>query len=805
METPTASLAGQLTTSTQNINEATPASSEQLNSQYESTAAESVADKIHLIEAKTTASSIMTTTAAGLTALIPTSGFFATLMKSFLASAPRTAPAPTISNSTDNAPDFVLKRLAQSFISAVAQQTAETDIHDPKVSTFVSYLVSPFAILCICMAILLNRTVVFATTRRPAPLNFAYRLILRSVAIFFLSTRTASLITAIKCTSSPLANYIPSYFAAEKCPSPAILWDLYWAICVGHFIETFSSVIQGQTPHSETGMTLFEYSMAFQEVQSARHMSIEVLIVAITSAFSLISLHIFGIFNIYNYRLIPSTIFGASFLAYFGWSVFNGRIFYFPTVCIIGYLPQLMLSLIIAVCGSIYGLSSLLSGGPGNLTTSWKHVNISLKDDFYSCLFKIGVVALTTASQAAFVNETALIKQPTFTWIEKEDQEERTSEPPKPFNYQMISLAPSLLHATPEEISRYAQASAIKSTSPYNNETTLPPDLAAMRKQKRQNASEPPKLLTLYRITAVFRMLQGIVVILLHLVVRLTWNLGFKYLWSKKKDSNSQTDGIERFMEQIDYERLENVKNQVIYSPMEDGDKENGYQQLLWGRLIPDIDNSNDYEDVSEDGFSTDEEGLEYESDYEGGSSTSRSVDYVAHVSQQRSHFSRSASAFAEKPRSTLEDLYQLLMPTPHDILALLSPQTPDQVEHKRMLISHLEDEMGEGTKDAKVQATATTLRRRPVTRSQYKQRTWNESKALLHTIESRRRKFVVDDEIRETLCVVCQCSARQVILWPCRCLAVCEECRMALVAQNFKGCVCCRRDVKSFSRIFVP
>lgn len=53
--------------------------------------------------------------------------------------------------------------------------------------------------------------------------------------------------------------------------------------------------------------------------------------------------------------------------------------------------------------------------------------------------------------------------------------------------------------------------------------------------------------------------------------------------------------------------------------------------------------------------------------------------------------------------------------------------------------------------------------------------------------------------------CVVCQSAPRTIIIWPCRCLSLCDDCRVSLAMNNFDKCVCCRRDVVSFSRIFVP
>lgn len=53
--------------------------------------------------------------------------------------------------------------------------------------------------------------------------------------------------------------------------------------------------------------------------------------------------------------------------------------------------------------------------------------------------------------------------------------------------------------------------------------------------------------------------------------------------------------------------------------------------------------------------------------------------------------------------------------------------------------------------------------------------------------------------------CVVCQVEPRTIIAWPCRCLTVCEDCRVNLAMNNFGNCVTCRRNVGGFVRLYVP
>ncbi|KAI0062367.1 hypothetical protein BV25DRAFT_1804386 [Artomyces pyxidatus] len=67
-------------------------------------------------------------------------------------------------------------------------------------------------------------------------------------------------------------------------------------------------------------------------------------------------------------------------------------------------------------------------------------------------------------------------------------------------------------------------------------------------------------------------------------------------------------------------------------------------------------------------------------------------------------------------------------------------------------------------------------------------------------------KKRAADDTRRN--CVICTVEERQIICWPCRCLALCDDCRENL-ASRFSAskhtCPCCRQPVEGFSRIYIP
>jgi len=53
--------------------------------------------------------------------------------------------------------------------------------------------------------------------------------------------------------------------------------------------------------------------------------------------------------------------------------------------------------------------------------------------------------------------------------------------------------------------------------------------------------------------------------------------------------------------------------------------------------------------------------------------------------------------------------------------------------------------------------------------------------------------------------CVVCQTTPRTVLVWPCGCLSMCDDCRVGLAARNYTKCICCRTNVAAYSRLYVP
>ncbi|KAF8479306.1 hypothetical protein DFH94DRAFT_632238 [Russula ochroleuca] len=74
--------------------------------------------------------------------------------------------------------------------------------------------------------------------------------------------------------------------------------------------------------------------------------------------------------------------------------------------------------------------------------------------------------------------------------------------------------------------------------------------------------------------------------------------------------------------------------------------------------------------------------------------------------------------------------------------------------------------------------------------------------------VNSRRAANRPGPAVNERNCVICITEERQIICWPCRCLALCDDCRQNLASRHSASkhtCPCCRQQVEGFSRIYIP
>ncbi|KAI0482137.1 hypothetical protein GGR56DRAFT_172303 [Xylariaceae sp. FL0804] len=868
-----------------------------------------------------------------------------------------------------------------------------------------SYATSKWAICCVVMAIILNRTHIFAASRRRLRLTWPVRFLLRIVPIVLFAYQGRQLLQAMQCQTSPdfaqlrwgnatkssdlmFANpggylhtlsstlllgasdydscraidMVPADaqfwkpFSSELRGSLSQLWPLFGTICLSHFLETISAAVQGQRVVIETAMTLFEHSLAFAEADSAVSSQLgwglfsggntnvtyqqasganiaisrtmimrrvntppEVLLVAFLSSMSHITSHVLGIFKLQGrFRLFSTGFWALCFMGALTAEALNFSIddpsnmglFRFPTVCIIGFVPHIMVFSGILVCFTIYSLALVLAALDPLASTAEAprpsfrerivrahenmQANISLADirispamDFYTALLRTGFGVITMASEAVYLNEDRNVNLKRHTWLEEERYRELESlrmqwagsglGTSRYDTAGTIGLVP-IKDGQAGASNGYARERAAQQVSKSR--------LGDRRTRDGVGAAERSSrwLLALEFLMNINRLLLrwGALILLKGLagagVRRQPSFLVFLSRWSSKgskKDdkqsaNNKKARGVldrnGRYAVLLNDENADveaEVRRRLRRSPETAGMPEAELDARLYdswkhGELWGGVDTSGDWEPAEEDDdWDTTSMMHSVVGDEDDWRQHHRPGDEWADVDDDDDDYD--GNRLADGQRTPTQDSFaRESTPGPgHGVLAadeqpfsmqdlarLLHPTSPDERREAHALAAHLRsDRVVTRSAYARMQ---TAERGRVLLSSaaasasagninKNNNRPWSsdedQAELLENLILSRRREITAtasgrrrsspgedndddgngggdgdgDGDGNGPRCVVCHGAPRTVIVWPCRCLSLCDECRVTLAMNNFDKCVCCRREVISFSRIYVP
>ncbi|KAK6827668.1 hypothetical protein PG987_011009 [Apiospora arundinis] len=834
--------------------------------------------------------------------------------------------------------------------------------------SIISYMTSKWALCCVAMAIILNRTHIFAASRRRLRLPWPIRLLLRFLPIALFIYQAKDLLQSVQCQTSPdfaemrwgnstkssdlmfayaggylhsvsstlllgaadidscrAVNMVPqneSVYPAELQGSLSLLWPLFGTLCLSHFVETISCAVQGRAVAVETGMTLFEHSLAFAEADAAisnqlgwglfgsststnvtfqqssgpnlaisRSMIMrrvntapEVLFVAFLSSMGHVTSHILGIFNLQGkFRLVSTGFWALGFMTSIVIEVYRFSfddpasmgLFRFPTVCIIGFIPHVLVFAGILMCSIIYALALTLSalappaGTEGADRSSFRQrlmnahnnmqANISFSDiriswemDFYTALLRTGFSIITMASEAVYLNEDRGVSLKQHTWLE----EQRFRELEK---FRMQWTGPNM-GDTPYDLGGTISLVPVKdnevgASSGYARERAAQklPKSKVGDKRARDGVGAAERssrwLLALEFLINIWRLaLRWIALIALKALARIgiTTQPGL-LVWltrlhnTGKKDERQPGDASTygrvggrsgtstlRNDDRVDFEARvrEGLKAAPETANLSEEEIEKhlyrSWKLDLWGTK----DTSGDWE-PAEDADDWDTTSMIYSV---AGSETDHDEDRDPWEDEDDSlddgqRTPTQTSPFASRESTPFDEPLHM-----NKLARLLHPQSPEDRQEAHTLAAHLSsDRAMTRSQYARQQASA---RARLLTstsggrRSNQKLTPDEEAELLEQLIVSRRfqrassqeadQQSQLDQGVENTgswaglgdngpQCVVCHSAPRTVIVWPCRCLSLCDECRVSLAMNNFDKCVCCRRDVISFSRIYVP
>lgn len=714
----------------------------------------------------------------------------------------------------------------------------------------------------------------------------------------------------------------------------ALLWPIFTCLCLSHFVETLSCALQGRSTGTEAGMSIFEHSLAFAEAETMISQSIglglfglpkqpskdilplttmegssssaqlltraqvlermnvtpELLLIVLISCCNSLTSNILDVFGKQGrYRLPNTTIWGLCFMGTMLWGFIDSSSFgsetgvlKFPTVCIVGFIPHLLILMGILICLCIYGIALLVTAFslPPDIPQphSWRErfalahenmqganqirgVRLNMHEDFYATLLRVGYAALTAASEAVFLNEGRRVIARRMTWLE----EDRLAEIEA-----LRKVASYGENACAEPINQSFEAGELLTfdfperpeewESGYRHEKKIEkPSNASRPVQSQPGLGGVGAFQGAARCYIVFSFFRNIFSLLLRwsargssmlldragITLRPAWFSKFIGVNGKDVQSNTKqllpsldfwilTDEGELELpgdDEFDVEKEMRKRENMNKSRWDETDENRLEAKLYnwwkaggsWGNQDETADYippCNDLDDAASLFSTTTSNDSEWEDCGSSGPRTLTQRDLFPAV------YCREGSPLQEVVLDT------------GSLARLLNPRDRESKQEARVLAAHLaaeqdgcimtrsryrrqiERERAQVLMPPRVNSRAFQPGHSPCNTNERRRPTPDEEVEILENmILARRRDAAISRREKQVSwesgasglgpggpqCVICQTNPRSIITWPCRCLCICEDCRVSLAMNNFGSCVTCRQEVGGFVRLWVP
>lgn len=710
------------------------------------------------------------------------------------------------------------------FREAILSQGQSSSSRSTTFTAFVSYCYSWYGISCLIMAIVLNRTLVIASTnssraqqmtasRRRSNvidikdwsvvLKLLSQVCFRFGTIMVLAYNLYRLLVAVNVMaildgregvfymilrSLPILNYdlvddkylVTKPYLVMIGPSTDIYWPVFLSYCLLAYVETFISSIQGQKPYTEAGLTLFEHSLAFQEATSignfffrderiVKRPSVELLIICVFLTLNHLNIQIGGLVNNNRTRLIPSSIFGIGLLSYFAKIFVDGKWDMFPLIIVGSILPQLLVVGIILISFIIFIMAIFATGF--NLK-DLNYASFFINDDNSGApersLLKFNEDFYPTLMNLGMLSITlagksSYITELSIATIDDETWIERNIW--KKFSSNIKGLI-SLNHLDQRKLIEYVKSGRLRG---YGNLIADP----GMKLVKGQEEDYNYDEYGLGKLTIMKKRIVYLQMMFINLY-ELLKGLIYDKLIRRKSMSNEGPVEYDDVGEEV-YEQFES-RRQKLPSFL---------RKFIRPRSQPPKETA---KIIELDDFTEEELSIKYIELLKDNeiSEIDNSIDY---------------DAFEE---SDYED---------SDIESIINS---DEFFSPEQLKDLVDDEQGIQILQYHLK-TDEIITRSKFNEIQTKKDGKNETTKLMEIILSKRQGYLQellqgkepvnnDDEFDSNLtCVVCQINQREIITWPCKCFSICDSCRLTLASKGIEGCVCCRRDVDGVSKVFIP
>lgn len=682
---------------------------------------------------------------------------------------------------------------------------------DDFVQTFSSYFFSRYAIMCMFISLLINRTVVVASQSRlvsflaPPKANvikLSVSVLLRSIAIAFLLDNVNTCIwylhhlaedsnTVLARVTNYTIGWLPDRVVSliqtdVSALNSSIYWRMYMTYCFSAFIEAFVATIHSQKIKLDSSLTLFEMSMLMHlldrrdtifTLNKYPDVGEPGLVIALFYSILHLNFQIGDLVNGNKYRLVVLALSNIGFIGYImGVSLWGDNFDNVPLSVFQIVLPEVLLLIVVGLSAIVFALGVICSGFDVRLLNFSKiifpddpdenrtvQVSVSWSDDFMGALLNLALLAVTLAGKSNYISELSLIVARTDTWVEESLW--------KSLKWQVQTLRASNPNLSTDKLMKYLRANGI---SGYANLITHPSPRLLSGSQAAENKSGyPADLFEGQRVSIIrrrwaycWRVVGDFTELIKAILSRWFMATG---VWLKSKILRQAATlppaPVPQFLREFIVKRTTtpDTKPGISLHQLSMADVASSYSLLLKG---PDIADEDDDEWV----------GYESESDFS-------EVEDLTGVPQR-----------GPEPPLAFHELVTA------DSVRDFLEQSQDPILHHHLVSDGI----------------VTRSRYSTITNAKREQEAHKLVELILHKRGAELQRLYEDKPVPKLnlddeeygsglTCVICQVNPREIVTWPCRCFAICETCRVSLVHKQMEGCVTCRKDVEGVSKVFLP
>ncbi|KAJ3376006.1 hypothetical protein GGF31_000072 [Allomyces arbusculus] len=660
--------------------------------------------------------------------------------------------------------------------------------------TLVDFITSRTVQFLVLQAIAVNRIRDVAAPRRPRRLPQWAHLALRGPLLVLLALNAIDLWTRLVVTDLGHQWRLDAVHAwatgtwptpealadALAAPAADTLYNGFRLICVAANLDVFFQCLERNTSGDRSSASSDRHSLL--EWGLLTHLYVrgpDILVITLLHCIETMLLQVMALVGWDNkFRLIPTSITGLLALAHF---VARYDAPTYPALVAIPKWPELFCIVISGIVATVYLCAHVATRGrlrqrPATPTMA---ALPTLADSYSVAVFKIGGACLDAAGSAPLRNE-----EPPVILV----------APPSTRSGNPLTASSAALLADPvvAVLSQWSDAVLTAADAPgtaFRRAEEMNHDDEPTRAQVavgRRTRPRTPRLL-LEAVVEVVRLVRLDVVVhlatrVVRLVARLAHQLGFPRRGRGSRQSADPADAARALGLELDVAASHELAKRV--AAVLDGDDEDDET------YVP-----SEYERDSCDEVEVDEDGALLLSEPE-------------------------TDLDSESDETDLNDdddddgeLYREVFHLAHDLqFPVVVPEPPEPPQTPARAITWPSSSGSPATPVAPPLAQAPTPRVRPRTRSQtfaWAMDQLSPRPSNGATAAAAESDHEDEDQLVLTtalgMCVVCQTNPRAIVLRPCNCLVVCDECREALAARRFKTCPTCRRPVTAFCKVYQP